>query len=55
MRRHYDHIDLRVPRIADVADFYRQFLPALGFTREVEIEGWLQFEAPDADTQNFSA
>lgn len=53
MRRHYDHMDLRVPRIADVADFYRQFLPALGFTREVDIEGWLQFEAPDADITEF--
>jgi predicted enzyme related to lactoylglutathione lyase len=53
MPRRYDHIDLRVPRLADVAPFYRQLLPALGFTREVPVEGWLQFEAADGDITEF--
>lgn len=44
-RRCYDHIDLRAPRLADVAPFYEALLPALGFTRRVPVEGWLQFEA----------
>ena len=43
----YDHIDLRVPRLAEVEPFYRQLLPALGFTREEEVEGWLQYDADD--------
>ena len=53
MRRHYDHIDLRVPQLADVTSFYEQLLPALGFTRDVRVEGWLQFEAADADITEF--
>ena len=44
MPRLYDHIDLRVPSLAAVENFYRQLLPALGFTREQDIEDWLQFE-----------
>lgn len=43
-RRCYDHIDFRVPRLADVVPFYEALLPALGFTRRVRVEGWLQFE-----------
>ncbi|MDB6028286.1 MAG: Glyoxalase, partial [Verrucomicrobiales bacterium] len=53
MRRRYDHIDLRVPNLADVTSFYEQLLPALGFTRNVTVEGWLQFEAADADVTEF--
>src|SRR5262249_37445929 len=53
MRRRYDHIDLRVPQLADVTSFYEQLLPALGFTRDVRVEGWLQFEAADADITEF--
>ena len=53
MRRRYDYIDLRVPQLADVTSFYKQLLPALGFTRDVRIEGWLQFEATDADITEF--
>ena len=53
MRRHFDHIDLRVPRLAEVAEFYRKLLPALGFTREVPVEGWLQFEASDGEVTEF--
>jgi predicted enzyme related to lactoylglutathione lyase len=47
MPRLYDHIDLRVPDLAAVESFYRRLLPALGFTREQDIEGWLQFESDD--------
>ena len=53
MPRHFDHIDLRVPRLADAAPFYERFLPAAGFTRRVFIEGWLQFEAADGAVSEF--
>lgn len=53
MRRLYDHIDLRVSRLAEVAPFYEQLLPALGFKRRVEVDGWLQFEADDGDITVF--
>lgn len=51
--RRFDHIDLRVPRLADVAAFYETLLPALGFTRPADIEGWLTFEATDAAVTEF--
>ena len=44
MRRLFDHLDLRVPDLEAAAPFYQKLLPALGFTQQVEIEGWLQFE-----------
>ena len=44
MSRLYDHIDLRVRSLADARPFYQVLLPALGFTRKIEIEDWLQFE-----------
>lgn len=47
MPRLYDHIDLRVPDLHAADSFYRALLPALGFTREVDVEGWLQFESED--------
>jgi len=56
MPRLFDHIDLRVPDLAAATPFYRGLLPALGFTREVFIEGWLQFEADgegEASTEFF--
>lgn len=53
MSRRYDHIDLRVSRLADVTSFYEVLLPALGFTRDVRVEGWLQFEAADGDVTEF--
>jgi catechol 2,3-dioxygenase-like lactoylglutathione lyase family enzyme len=53
MRRRYDHVDLRVPQLARVTSFYKVLLPALGFTREVRLEGWLQFEAADDDITEF--
>lgn len=53
MRRRFDHIDLRVARLADVERFYTALLPALGFTRSVAIEGWLTYEAADGDITEF--
>ena len=49
MTRRYDHIDLRVRSLAEARPFYETLLPALGFTRRTEIEGWLQFEAVEPD------
>ena len=53
MKRRYDHIDLRVHSLAEARRFYEILLPALGFTRRVEIDGWLSFEAngPDRITE----
>ena len=45
MSRRYDHIDLRVRSMAEARSFYQLLLPALGFTRKVGVENWLQFEA----------
>lgn len=53
MRRRFDHIDLRVARMAEVAPFYEAVLPALGFARDARIENWLQFEAADSDVTEF--
>lgn len=53
MRRRYDHIDLRAPRLAEVTPFYETLLPALGFTRKAEVEDWLQYEANDGDITEF--
>ncbi len=54
MPRHFDHIDLRVPRLADVAAFYELLLPALGFTRRKNVvEGWLEFEAEGEQATEF--
>ena len=46
-------MDLRVRSIAEVRDFYETLLPALGFTRDARIEGWLQFEAGYGDVTEF--
>ena len=40
---------MRVHNLAEARPFYRVLLPALGFTRDVGIEGWLQFETADED------
>jgi predicted enzyme related to lactoylglutathione lyase len=53
MTRRYDHIDLRVPRLSEAAPFYEALLPVLGFTRNVTVEGWLQYEAPGDDATEF--
>jgi catechol 2,3-dioxygenase-like lactoylglutathione lyase family enzyme len=47
MKRHFDHIDLRVPSMAEARPFYAVLLPALGFTKDVSDESWFQFEADD--------
>lgn len=49
MRRLYDHIDLRVPDLEVVRNFYEALLPALGFIGKTEIPGWLQYEAETED------
>lgn len=53
MRRIYDHIDLRVSRLAEVRTFYETLLPALGFTERVPVDGWLQFEAKTEGASEF--
>lgn len=53
MTRIFDHIDLRVPNLEEARPFYEGLLPALGFTRPVPIDGWLQFEAPPSDGAPF--
>jgi predicted enzyme related to lactoylglutathione lyase len=53
MRRCFDHIDLRVPRLEKVAAFYETLLPVLGFTRCVAVEGWLQYEVPNDEVGEF--
>ena len=42
--RRYDHIDLRVKNLEGCRSFYETLLPALGFDRDVKIEGWLEYE-----------
>jgi hypothetical protein len=39
MPRCYDHIDLRAPRLAEVASFYELLLPDLGFIRDARGRG----------------
>jgi catechol 2,3-dioxygenase-like lactoylglutathione lyase family enzyme len=53
MPRRFDHVDLRVRSLAEARPFYEALLPALGFTRDATIEGWLQYEAegPDGETE----
>ena len=53
MPRCFDHIDLRVPRLSDVQTFYEKLLPALGFTRNANVDRWLQFEAADGQIAEF--
>jgi predicted enzyme related to lactoylglutathione lyase len=53
MPRRFDHIDLRVPNLKLAEPFYCALLPALGFARKVDIDGWLQFEAADGAITEF--
>ncbi|MFN7139494.1 MAG: VOC family protein, partial [Limisphaerales bacterium] len=53
MGKTFDHIDLRVPKLAEVKNFYETLLPALGFSRRVSVEGWLQFETAGDDIAEF--
>ncbi|HEX5544813.1 MAG TPA: VOC family protein [Nitrospira sp.] len=45
MGRRYDHMDVRVRNLEEVREFYVTLLPALGFTRRRDVEGWLSLEA----------
>ena len=49
MPRRFDHIDLRVPNLAQAEPFYNKLLPALGFTRAADMGGWIQFNAESGD------
>lgn len=49
MRCRFDHVDLRVRSVAEVRPFYELLLPALGFTRDAKIEGWMQYEVTGTD------
>jgi catechol 2,3-dioxygenase-like lactoylglutathione lyase family enzyme len=54
MPRLFDHIDLRVADLAQVTDFYRKLLPALGFKKDDTMPGWLQYYAEgDGPTEFF--
>ena len=53
MKRLFDHIDLRVSSLREVASFYEALLSALGFSRRVNVEGWLEFEAVHSPVTEF--
>src|SRR5262245_42586974 len=53
MARHFDHIDLRVSSLDKVRNFYHRLLPALGFTIEADVEGWIQFYAQGENGTEF--
>lgn len=53
MPRHFDHIDLRAPKLADVTAFYGVLLPAFGFSRRVAVEDGLQFEVAEHGVTEF--
>ncbi len=39
--------------MARAAPFYRRLLPLLGFTVQVDVPDWLQFEAPGREASEF--
>ena len=49
----FDYIDLRVPDLKKAEPLYETLLPALGFARKVDVEGWLQFETADGVITEF--
>ncbi|HXC36401.1 MAG TPA: VOC family protein [Candidatus Acidoferrales bacterium] len=52
--RCFDHIDLRVRNLEEVRSFYEILLPAIGFTKDAKIDGWIQYErAADAGAEFF--
>jgi catechol 2,3-dioxygenase-like lactoylglutathione lyase family enzyme len=53
MVRRFDHVDLRVPDLARVSDFYRALLPALGFTQDLTVPDWLQYYAQGEGATEF--
>jgi len=44
--RYYDHLDIRVRNLLEARPFYEKLLPAIGFSRESQAEGWLQYATP---------
>jgi catechol 2,3-dioxygenase-like lactoylglutathione lyase family enzyme len=53
MARRFDHVDLRVPDLTLVSDFYRKLLPALGFKQDLTIPEWLQYYAEGEGATEF--
>ena len=53
MPRLLDHIDIRVRDLDACANFYRSLLPLIGFTEQVAIEGWIQFEGSGPGVTEF--
>jgi catechol 2,3-dioxygenase-like lactoylglutathione lyase family enzyme len=52
--RRFDHIDLRVPKLGAVREFYGALLPRLGFTEDMNIPDWLQYHSQgDGPTEFF--
>lgn len=52
--RRFDHIDLRVPELEAVREFYGALLPRLGFTQDMNIPDWLQYYSQgDGPTEFF--
>jgi catechol 2,3-dioxygenase-like lactoylglutathione lyase family enzyme len=49
----FDHIDLRVSDLVQAEPFYNRLLPALGFTRDADIGGWIQFNAEEGVSEFF--
>jgi catechol 2,3-dioxygenase-like lactoylglutathione lyase family enzyme len=49
--RRFDHIDLRVPDLEAVREFYIRLLPVLGFTQDMEIPDWISFASEPLDGQ----
>lgn len=52
MKKIFDHIDLRVPSLAEARPFYAVLLPALGFSRDASIDNWFTFEARGREIGN---
>ena len=44
-RNPFFHVDLRVRNFAEVTDFYRAFLPAIGFDKGWESDDWKGYTA----------
>ena len=49
----FDHIDLRVPDLRSVREFYGVFLPRLGFTENMNIPDWLQYSTQGGGPTEF--
>jgi hypothetical protein len=46
-------MDVRVRNLAVVREFYMTLMPALGFTRQRYVDGWLSFEAAGSGKTDF--